>query len=222
MRSIITLAALVAATLPLAPAVARTMQGYTVGTTRLYAGPLPDYPTVRYVRRGAMVSVHGCLRDWSWCDVTYRANRGWIAGDLLVISYRGRRSRVAQDLGIGVIAFSFGAYWDSYYRGRDFYRERPRWQATYDSRYRPEWGERDRGSGMPQGQQRVQPRVQRAQQPRPGQNRQGPRPNSQPRVSTMQGRDNTRHAPERTAPGHDSHPGENHGGERNHEGQPHT
>jgi len=143
MRSFITMAALVAAALPLTSASAQTMRGYTSVATRLYAGPLRDYPTVRYVRRGVRVSVHGCLRDWSWCDVTYRYNRGWIAGSALRVSHDGRRRGLAADLGIGVISFSFGSYWDNYYRGRSFYSERPRWQTQYETGYRPEWGDRD-------------------------------------------------------------------------------
>jgi uncharacterized protein YraI len=143
MRSIITLAALVAAVLPITAASAQTMRGYTVRATRLYSGPLRDYPTVRYVRRSAAVQVYGCLRDWSWCDVTYRANRGWIAGDALRVSHEGRRQGLAANLGIGVISFSFGSYWDTHYRSRSFYNDRPRWQTQYESGYRPEWGDRD-------------------------------------------------------------------------------
>jgi len=147
MRSIMTLAALVAAALPLAPASAQTMNGYTIRPTWLHSGPLRDYPNVRYVRRGVRVSMHGCLRDWSWCDVTYRANRGWIAGDALRVSYAGRRRNLSPSLGIGVISFSFGSYWDTHYQSRSFYGERQRWQTQYDTSYRPEWGEREQRRG---------------------------------------------------------------------------
>ncbi|KUR72622.1 hypothetical protein AQZ52_05110 [Novosphingobium fuchskuhlense] len=143
MRSIITLAALVAAVLPITAASAQTTRGYTVRATRLYSGPLRDYPSVRYVGRGVRVSMHGCLRDLSWCDVTYRANRGWVAGDDLRVSHDGRRQGIAADMGIGVISFTFGSYWDTHYQGRRFYGERQRWQTQYDTAYRPEWGERE-------------------------------------------------------------------------------
>lgn len=144
MRSILTMAVLAAATLPLAPAAAQTMHGYAARATRLYAGPLREYPSVRSIGRGAKVRMHGCLRDWSWCDVTYRANRGWIPGDALRISHNGRRRRVAAQMGIGVVAFSFGPYWDSHYRARTFYDQRDTWQTRYQTEYRPEWGERER------------------------------------------------------------------------------
>lgn len=143
MRSILTLAALVAAALPLTGATAQTMRGYTAVSTRLYSGPLRDYPTVRTVRRGTMVNVHGCLRDWTWCDVTYRANRGWIAGEALRIQHDGRRRGVGANMGVDVTTFAFGSYWDNHYRGRPFYGQRERWQSQYDNAYRPEWGERE-------------------------------------------------------------------------------
>jgi len=143
MRSIVTLAALFAAVLPISAASAQTTRGYTVRATRLYSGPLRDYPSVRYVQRGVRVNLHGCLRDWSWCDVTYRANRGWVAGVDLRISHDGRRQGIAADRGIGVISFTFGSYWDTHYQGRRFYGQRQRWQTQYDTAYRPEWGERE-------------------------------------------------------------------------------
>ncbi len=147
MRSIITMAALVAAAVPLAPAAAQSMQGYTAGPTRLYSGPLRAYPSVRTIRGGTRVSVHGCLRDWSWCDVTYRTDRGWIAGNALRIRQNGRRHGLAADMGIGVTTFSFGAYWDNHYQGRTFYGQRQRWQSQYDRAYRPEWGDREQRPG---------------------------------------------------------------------------
>jgi uncharacterized protein YraI len=156
MRPILILAALVAAAVPLAPAAAQTMRGYTTGSTRLYSGPLRDYPSVRYIRGGAMVSVHGCLRDWTWCDVTYRADRGWIAGNALRMRQNGRRRGVGDGMGIGVTSFLFGTYWENNYQGRRFYGERQRWQSQYDSAYRPEWGareqRRDEGTGSTRGQ----------------------------------------------------------------------
>lgn len=168
MRSIMTMAALVAAAVPLAPAAAQTTSAYTVSAARLYAGPQRDYPGVRYVGRGVRVSLHGCLRDWSWCDVTYRSNRGWIVGSALRISYAGRRRNLAAKMGVGVISFSFGSYWDSYYRGRSFYGDRDRWQTQYQKGYRPEWGERDRDR---RGDDR--PGDDRPSDDRPGYNRPG-------------------------------------------------
>lgn len=196
MRSILTMAALVAATLPLATAAAQTLPAYTARAAPLYSGPQPDYPGVRTIPRGVGVSMHGCLRDRSWCDVTYRASRGWIAGDVLRIRHDGRRRRLSGDIGIGVLSFSFGSYWDSNYRGRRFYGERERWQTHYQQAYRPEWGERDQGArdNRPSGDNRS-----REDRRMDGQNGEDRRDHNWqvPRQDEPDWRDNT---PHRTAP----------------------
>ncbi len=147
MRSILTMAVLAAATLPLAPAAAKTVQGYTAKPTRLYAGPLREYPSVRSIGRGAKVRMHGCLRDWSWCDVTYRTDRGWVPADALRISQGGKRRAVAAGMDVEVQAFTFEPYWQSHYRGRSFYDRRKFWQSVYETNYQPAWGERRRPAG---------------------------------------------------------------------------
>ncbi|MEN3950235.1 hypothetical protein [Iodidimonas sp. SYSU 1G8] len=127
------------------PGAANAANGFTVERTELRAGPDYDYPTVRVIRDGRNVDIYGCLRDWSWCDVGYRSDRGWVAGEDLVVDYRGRRQGIvtaAPYLGIGVLSFSFGNYWDNYYRGRPFYSERNRWERHYHDHYRPNWGPR--------------------------------------------------------------------------------
>ncbi|MEI6640909.1 MAG: hypothetical protein WCL10_02660 [Novosphingobium sp.] len=140
MRFTLITAAFVAAAVPLAPLAAQPMQAIAASATHLLAGPLSDYPSVRTISRGAKVLVHGCLRDWSWCDVTYRSDRGWIAADTLRVNHRKRRLAVAADLGIDVTTFTFEPYWSSHYRGRRFYTQRQFWQDRYDRDYRPEWG----------------------------------------------------------------------------------
>src|SRR4051812_32464657 len=67
---------------------------YVAGSTELHAGPAFDYPTVDVVREGEGVVVHGCLRDFSWCDVGYRGDRGWIAADNLQAEFDSRRQPI--------------------------------------------------------------------------------------------------------------------------------
>ena len=142
MRPYILAASIASLLAPLMPAAAAHVStGYTMRATNMRAGPDTDYPVVRYIPRNREVDVFGCLHDWSWCDVGYRNDRGWVAASLLSADYRGRRQRlgsVAPYIGIGVLAFMFGNYWDDYYRSRPFYSDRTRWERHYHDTYRPQ------------------------------------------------------------------------------------
>ena len=149
MRKLIFTALLVAAALPGGAAAARPMSGYTLRPTEIVSGPDDDYPTIRGLGPDAGITVYGCLSDWSWCDVSYRYDRGWVSGEDIAISYGGHRRPLSPYLGIGILSFVFGSYWDEHYRGRPFYAERTRWQQDYTQHYRPEWGPRPQaGVGM--------------------------------------------------------------------------
>jgi uncharacterized protein YraI len=127
------------------PGAAQAATAYTVDRAEMRAGPDYDYPTVRVIGDNRRVDIYGCLSDWSFCDVGYRSDRGWVEGDALVVDYRSRRTRIvdaAPYIGIGVLSFSFGSYWDNYYRGRPFYNERGRWERHYNDHYRSNWGPR--------------------------------------------------------------------------------
>jgi uncharacterized protein YraI len=140
MRTYVFVAAVAAAALSAAPALARQMDGYTIRSTTMHAGPEYDYPTVQQLRANTGVIVFGCLRDWSWCDVSNRYDRGWIAGNDIVVDYQGQRRDIMPSMGIGVLSFVFGSYWDSHYRSKPFYAERPRWEQQYNSGHQPQWG----------------------------------------------------------------------------------
>jgi len=154
MRKFILTASIASLAVPLAPAAeaqsnwsrqGRASAGYTVQQTRMRAGPDSDYPAIRIIPGGRQVDIFGCLRDWSWCDVGYRSDRGWVAGRLLSANYQGRRRTIvtiAPRLGILALTFSFGDYWDNHYRNRPFYSERNRWERRAYDNYRPQWGPR--------------------------------------------------------------------------------
>ena len=128
MRKSILVAAALALATTASPALARQSQGYAVRSTSVLAGPDRRYPRVIRLRANAGLAVYGCLRDHGWCDVGYQSGRGWVPGGDIVISYRGRRRAVGMGLGITILGFSFGSYWDNYYRSQPFYAERPRWE----------------------------------------------------------------------------------------------
>jgi len=75
--------------------------------------------------------VQGCLSDYTWCDVTFGGNRGWVYAGELAYTYQSRRVPILDygpRIGLPVITFSLGNYWDHYYRGRSWYHDRDRWE----------------------------------------------------------------------------------------------
>lgn len=112
---------------------ASAQNAYTTRPKHVRAGPNQDYPLVAQLDAGAPLEVHGCLSDWSWCDVSFDDNddRGWVFSDGVSFVYQGERVPLysyAPSLGITVITFSLGSYWGDYYRGRPWYSQRDQWE----------------------------------------------------------------------------------------------
>ncbi len=115
---------------------AAAANAYTTGNVNLRAGPSTNFPRVTTLPVGVTVTIHGCLRGWSWCDTSWRGSRGWVSGRYLESLYRGRRVLVptyAARIGLPIITFQFGNYWDNYYSDRAWYRDRPRWRHRWSS-----------------------------------------------------------------------------------------
>lgn len=140
-------AALLVALLAAAPAlsIAQTMAA-TAGTVNLRAGPARDYPVVAVVPGGVGIEVQGCMSDYQWCDVIAGPNRGWVYAGNIVYPYENRQVPLlgyGAAIGIGIVAFDLGFYWDQNYRGRPWYGQRQRWigwqrpNYGYGGGYRP-------------------------------------------------------------------------------------
>ena len=125
------LASLSLASLSLAiPALAHAADGYVTGNVNLRAGPASDYPLIALIPAGTEVDVQGCTDGWEWCDVIAYGNRGWVAGNYVEYEYQDRPVLLpayGAQIGIPIVTFVIGSYWDNYYRTRPFYRERTRW-----------------------------------------------------------------------------------------------
>jgi uncharacterized protein YraI len=112
-------------------AAAPAQQAVTTEPVSVYAGPDDSYPQVAQLDSGAPVRVNGCLDDWSWCDVTIDDVRGWLYSPDLTYDYQDGYVPLytyAPSLGIPVVQFTIGDYWDRYYHGRPWYSERDEWE----------------------------------------------------------------------------------------------
>ena len=120
---------------------AGAQDAYTSRPMNLRAGPNREYPVVAQLDEGAPLDVHGCLDDWSWCDVSFEDDRGWIYAGGVSFVYEGQRVPLysyGPHLGLPVITFSLMTYWGSYYRGRPWYAQRDTWShRTLPPRTRP-------------------------------------------------------------------------------------
>nr|WP_272210716.1 SH3 domain-containing protein [Marinicella sp. W31]MDC2876625.1 SH3 domain-containing protein [Marinicella sp. W31] len=106
---------------------ASSVDAYTTSNVNLRAGPSTSYPSITVVPAGATLSNYGCLADYSWCDVSYSSNRGWVSANSIEIVYQDQRQTmspgVAFAAGITITAFS-EAYWNNHYRSYPWY---PNW-----------------------------------------------------------------------------------------------
>jgi uncharacterized protein YraI len=134
-------------------AAANAAPGFSTANVNVRTGPDIDFPSVGVIPEGDPVEIAGCLRDESWCDVIWAGNRGWVYSEYLAFEDRGEYVALP-DVGpaayrIPFVTFTASDYWDRYYVGRPWYRDRTRW-VDFRWRPRPGWnapppGPRHRG-----------------------------------------------------------------------------
>lgn len=125
----------------LLPVAAYASLAVTTQGVNMRAGPDASYPRVAALGGGVQVDVVGCVQGWQWCDVIAGPNRGWVYAQYLSYYYNNVPTPIyygGPALGIPLISFSIGPYWDDYYRGRPWWNNRTYW---YNHRIAtaPEW-----------------------------------------------------------------------------------
>ena len=70
-------------------AVAAEPNAYPISNVNLRAGPGTDFPVILTVQAQAPISILGCLGDYTWCDVVFGDDRGWMRSIYLSGFYQG-------------------------------------------------------------------------------------------------------------------------------------
>ena len=114
-----------------ASAAQASAEGFTTTDVNMRAGPSTEYPRIIVLPRGAPVEIYGCVRSYTWCDVGYYDERGWVSSRYINIFYDDRRVYVPYTprVQVPIITFDFG-YWDRWYTDYPFYGERV-WRRRY-------------------------------------------------------------------------------------------
>ena len=119
-------------------ATASAHEAWTTRQTNVRAGPDQTYPVVGVLAAGYPVEVVGCVNDYSWCDVLFANDRGWVRSHRLQSVYQSRRVPLYDyraSFGLPIVTFSLLNYWDDHYRSHSWYHDRPRWQGAPHSNW---------------------------------------------------------------------------------------
>jgi uncharacterized protein YraI len=103
---------------------------YAPSVNQLHSGPDATFPVVASVPANAQMTVYGCLQNWSWCDVAWNDQRGWLPGSSIQTVYQSKPAyitEVAPAMNVPVETYSTATYWDTHYQSAPFYTQRERY-----------------------------------------------------------------------------------------------
>lgn len=160
-------------------------EAYTRVDLNLRVGPDITYGVIDVIPYGEPVLVLGCLDQYYWCDVEWYGLRGWVAAEYLVQPGTSvYLPRIAPQIGLPIVVFSFNTYHDRYYRDRPWYKQRyGRWQGHKWRRDRDRDRDRERADrDRPREGERTQRRRPSQQVERPRERREVERPRQRQQV----------------------------------------
>ena len=67
-------------------AAAHAERAFTMADVNLRTGPDVAFPSVDVILEGETVDIEDCLRDESWCDVSWEGGRGWVFSEYLAVT----------------------------------------------------------------------------------------------------------------------------------------
>jgi len=111
-------------------ATASAQVAFTTQATNMRAGPDRDFPLVAWIGPNTPVQVFGCVNGWRWCDVQWGPNRGWVYAGFLSYTWNNQPTIILQGgpvLGLPLVTWSIGPYWDNFYRNRPWWGNRAYW-----------------------------------------------------------------------------------------------
>jgi uncharacterized protein YraI len=112
------------------PLAAAAQQAIVSTGGNLRAGPDRSYPLVAQLAPGTPATVMGCISGYGWCDVVVPGGvRGWLSSRRLDYAYQGGPVplvSIGAAIGVPIVTFTLGNYWNNYYRDRPWYGQ-PRW-----------------------------------------------------------------------------------------------
>ena len=114
-----------------------------VRSVNVRSGPHQSMPSVTTLLTGTRVTVVGCVASWRWCDIQSGSSRGWVYTRYLSVPFEGSARTIIDggpNLGLPLVEFQLGPYWDEHYQRRIWYPEKAQWQRRWDEqRPAPEW-----------------------------------------------------------------------------------
>jgi len=132
MRKIIALAGV--ACLALAASAANASTTTTIwfvpGSVDLRAGPDETFPVVATIPPNAHMDLEGCLSGYTWCDVSWNDERGWVSGRNIEAINQNKTvdlTDLAPEVKVPVVTYNTASYWDTYYKTTPFYVKREKY-----------------------------------------------------------------------------------------------
>jgi uncharacterized protein YraI len=114
------------------PVAASAQVAVTTQAVNVRAGPDRAFPLVTWLPAGTAVNVVGCIDGWRWCDVVAGRDRGFVYSRFLSYTFGNQPVVILHGgptLGLPLVTFSIGPYWDTWYRNRPWWNNRNYWYS---------------------------------------------------------------------------------------------